>query len=243
MYKRHIWTDEQIKIFWNYESRFPENYWSRNFGKDLIKKYSRYLKDAKIILDLGCGDGGLIESILQVAKNNFKNSAIYGVDTSDTSIKKINKTFTNHPLFSKAVLASNEIEMKKIYNKVDFIFCCEVIEHLYDKNLSKLLKSAKDLISDKGLILFTTPNNEDLTKGLICNPIDGSLFHRWQHVRTWNRDNLTKKLNQFGFKVIDINETNTWWWAKFPKNLLNRWRYRDKGSLFILATKQNNIGY
>ena len=153
-------------------------------------------------------------------------------------LKKINKTFRNHPLFSKAVLASNEIEMKKIHNKVDFIFCCEVIEHLYDKNLSTILKSAKNLISDKGLILFTTPNNEDLTKSLICNPIDGSLFHRWQHVRSWNRDNLTKKLTQFGFKVIDINETNTWWWAKFPKNLLNRWGYKDKGSLFILATKQ-----
>ena len=180
----------------------------------------------------------MIEPILQVAKNNFKNSSIYGIDTSDASIKKINKTFRNHPLFSKAVLASNEIEMKKIHNNVDFIFCCEVIEHLYDKNLSKLLKSAKNLISDKGLILFTTPNNEDLTKSLICNPIDGSLFHRWQHVRSWNRDSLTKKLTQFGFKVIDINETNTWWWAKFPKNLLNRWRYRDKGSLFILATKQ-----
>ena len=61
VYKRHIWTDEQVKIFWNYESRFPENYWSRNFGKDLIKNYSRYLIDAKIILDLGCGDGGFID--------------------------------------------------------------------------------------------------------------------------------------------------------------------------------------
>lgn len=238
MNKKHIWTDEQIKIFWNYESRFTENYWSRSYGKVLIEKYSRFLKHSKIILDLGCGEGGLIESILQVANNKFKNSLIYGVDTSDTSIKKINKIFKTHPLFYKAVLASNEKEMKKIHNEVDFIFCCEVIEHLYDKNLSKLLKSAKNLLSQKGLILFTTPNNEDLTKGLICNPIDGTLFHRWQHVRSWNRDTLTKKLTQFGFKVIDINETNTLWWGSFPKNILNRVRYRDKKNLFILATKQ-----
>ena len=238
MYKKHVWTDEQVKVFWNYESRFPENYWSRTFGKSLILKYSRYLKNAEIILDLGCGDGGLIESIIQVANNRFKNSKIYGVDTSNSSIEKINKNFSNHPLFAQAILANDEKEMKKIESKVDFIFCCEVIEHLYDRNLSKLFKSAKNLLSEKGLILFTTPNNEDLTKGLICNPIDGSLFHRWQHVRSWNRNTLVSKLNQFGFKVININETNTWWWSKFPKNLLNRWRYREKGSLFVLATKQ-----
>ena len=238
MYKKHIWTDEQVKTFWNYESRFPENYWSRNVGQYLINKYSKYLKNAKIILDLGCGDGGLIESILKVAKNNFKNSLIYGVDTSNKSIKKINDNFSNHPSFYKAFLASNKIEMKRINDKVDFIFCCEVVEHLYDKNLSELFESAKNLLSDNGLILFTTPNNEDLTKDLICNPIDGSLFHRWQHVRSWNRDTLAKKLTQFGFKVIDINETNIWWWANFPKNLFYKFKFRDRVSLFILARKQ-----
>ena len=238
MYKKHIWTDEQVKTFWDYESKFPENYWSRTFGKDLIKKYSLYLKDSKIILDLGCGDGGLIESLLKVGKHNFKNSSIYGIDTSNSSIKKINRKFVNHTLFSKAVLADNEKEMRKIYNKVDFIFCCEVVEHLYDKNLFKLFKTAKNLLSERGLVLFTTPNNEDLSKSLICNPIDGSLFHRWQHVRTWNKDNLTSKLIQFGFNVIDIKETNTYWWEKFPKNLLYLWRFRDKSNLFILAAKK-----
>lgn len=238
MYKKHIWTDAQVKTFWDYESKFPENYWSRTFGKDLIKKYSIYLKNSKIILDLGCGDGGLIESLLEVSKNKYKKSLIYGVDTSNSSIKKINKKYSKNEFFGKAILNSNDKQINKISNKVDFIFCCEVIEHLYDKNLSILLNSAKNLLSKKGLILFTTPNNEDLSKGLICNPIDGSLFHRWQHVRSWNRNSLTYKLNNYGFKIINIKETNTWWWAKFPKNLINRWRYRDKGSLFILATKK-----
>ncbi len=45
---------------------------------------------------------------------------------------------------------------------VDFIFCCEVIEHLYEKNLKKILNTAQNLLNDEGIILFTTPNNEDL---------------------------------------------------------------------------------
>jgi len=238
MYKKHTWTDEQVKIFWDYESQFPEKYWSRAFGKELIKKYSSYLKNSNIVLDLGCGDGGLIESFLKVRSKYPKNLSLYGLDTSTSSIKKINRKFSSNPLFSKAYLTDNEKEIKKIHNKVDFIFCCEVIEHLYDKNLSKLFKTAKNLLSEKGLILFTTPNNEDISKGLICNPIDGSLFHRWQHVRSWNRNSLTKKLIDSGFKVIDVKETNISWWSKFPRNLLNRLIYREKGSLFILASKK-----
>ena len=50
--------------------------------------------------------------------------------------------------------------------------------------------------------MVTTPNNEDLSKSLICNPIDGSLFHRWQHVRSWSKESLTKKLEDFNFKPI-----------------------------------------
>ena len=238
MNKKHIWTDEQITTFWNYESRFPENYWSRTFGKDLIRKYSNYLNEKKIILDLGCGDGGLIESLIPFAQKNLKNSKIFGIDTSDSSIKKINKKFSQNSYFGEAILSTDKKKLNILNGAVDFIFCCEVIEHLYEKNLTKLFKTAKSLLNDKGLILFTTPNNEDLKKSLICNPIDGSLFHRWQHVRSWNRSSLTKKLEEFNFETFNVIETNTWWWSKFPKNLINRWRYREKGSLFILAKKR-----
>ena len=60
-------TDEQVKTFWDYESRFPENFWSRHLY-ELIKKYSNYLKGRKIILDLGCGDGALIEYLFHMPK-------------------------------------------------------------------------------------------------------------------------------------------------------------------------------
>ncbi len=238
MNKKHIWTDEQVKTFWDYESRFPENFWSRTFGNELIKKYSNYLKGRKIILDLGCGDGALIEYLITYAQKNLNNSKIYGIDNSDLSIKKINKKYAKNYNFGKAFLSKDKKELNSLKGGVDFIFCCEVIEHLYEKNLTKLFKTAKNLLNEKGIILFTTPNNEDLSKSLICNPIDGSLFHRWQHVRSWNKESLIKKLEDFNFKTINIIETNTWWWSKFPRNLINRRRYREKGSLLVLAKKE-----
>ncbi len=108
MNKKHIWTDEQITTFWNYESRFPENYWSRTFGKDLIRKYANYLNEKKIILDLGCGDGGLIESLIPFAQKNLINSKIFGIDTSDSSIKKINKKFSQNSYFGEAILSTDK---------------------------------------------------------------------------------------------------------------------------------------
>ncbi len=121
---------------------------------------------------------------------------------------------------------------------MDFIFCCEVVEHVYDNDLYAILNSAKKLLSKKGLFLITTPNNESLEDNYICNPIDGSLFHRWQHVRSWNKASITKELEKNGFDVLTALETNVMWKGQFPKNLYRRFRYRERLNLFVLSKRK-----
>ena len=61
-------------------------------------------------------------------------------------------------------------------------------------------------------------------------------------VRSWNKNTLTKKLEEFNFETFNVIETNTWWWSKFPKNLINRWRYRE-GVVYSFWQKKRIINY
>ena len=237
MFLIHIWQNDQIKRFWNYESQFPLNYWSRNEGKKLIKFFSKDINQSKKILDLGCGDGGLLENLIPYLDNNNLGT-VYGFDTSLDSISKVNNTFKNNKHFGGAYTDIKYLEENAGKESIDFIFCCEVVEHVYDNDLYAIFDSAKRLLSKKGLFLITTPNNERLEDSYICNPIEGSLFHRWQHVRSWNKTSITKELEKNGFNVLNTVETNVMWKSKFPKNIYRRFRYRERINLFVLSKRK-----
>ena len=194
-YKHHIWTREQIKNFWIYESQFPEKFWGKNFGNSFVKNYIREIHNSNKILDFGCGDGSLMEEINKVSKNKI----IYGYENSNEMISNLQNKFKDKPNFS---FLSNLKE-----GNFDLIFCTEVIEHLYDKDLKKLIETLKKLKSSSGYIIFSTPNNENLEKSLIFNPINNKVFHRWQHVRSWNKHELKYFLSEHGFKEFYFKET------------------------------------
>ncbi len=44
MTKIHKWEPEQVQRFWDYESQFPNNYWSRDNGKKLINLFANDIK-------------------------------------------------------------------------------------------------------------------------------------------------------------------------------------------------------
>ena len=85
----HIWEPDQVKAFWDYESQFPENYWSAMHGTRLVKNFSALIRASSNILDLGCGNGALISHLLDTCTSD--NQCIYGFDTSYESIQKTNE--------------------------------------------------------------------------------------------------------------------------------------------------------
>ena len=237
----HHWSNEQITRFWDYESQFPQNYWSRRCGAKLIHFFRDELYSSRNILDLGCGDGGLFEHLVPWAERNKKKN-IYGFDTSESSVMLSNKKFQN---FSSYKSAYNDLSLlsnilSESMQQIDLIFCCEVVEHVYDDDLTKILRTAKSLLAPGGKFIVTTPNNENLAYNYICNPIDGSLFHRWQHVRSWCSATLTSELTRSGFTIDSVHETNVLHIDEglipSPKTLYRKLRYPSLNSLFVVST-------
>lgn len=208
MYKMHVWQSDEVKAFWDYESQYSNIYWSRINGKSLLKKYFKYVSRATKICDLGCGNGGLIESLLPALSAQHCKSVVYGFDSSQESVAKVNKKFALHPQFGGCFSDLDELLLHSDGN-IDLIFCCEVVEHVYDDDLSHIMNSSRALIDpQRGKLIITTPNNENLAASYILNPVTKTVFHRWQHVRSWSDTSIVSMLRQEGFKAELVEQLN-----------------------------------
>jgi 2-polyprenyl-3-methyl-5-hydroxy-6-metoxy-1,4-benzoquinol methylase len=204
-----VWTRALVEEFWNFQSQFPSNYFAHQYGEALSRYLRKKITDVGEILDLGCGNGDLLPYLSNGKRN------LWGADLSDSSIKNANDRCKNNPGFVGAIKTSSLIALSK---QIYAITVTEVIEHLYDNDLERLITDVKFLLKPNGVVVFTTPNNEDLSLSYAYCPVSRKYFHRWQHVRSWDRFTISDDLSSSGFDLVLCVETN-----------LNRWnRYKGK---------------
>ena len=197
-YKQIEWTDDLVKKFWDYESQFPEKYFTHTFGNRILEETGDYLKNKKNVLDYGTGIGLLIPHLLNY---DFE---VTGTDFSHESIDVVNNNFKEKSNFKGVYYIEDIININKKY---DVIFCIEMIEHINDHYLDITFKNFKHLLADDGYIVITTPNDEVLADNMIFCPNCDSVFHRWQHVKSWNTSSLEKTIIKYGFKKEKIYTT------------------------------------
>src|SRR5262249_25267693 len=174
-------------------------YFTYIFGGEIARSLRRYLVGRQTVLDLGCGVGHLLPHICRYAR------CVYGADISDQSIARANARFSGTKAFAGAFTPT---QLRSQQTRFDSIFVVEVIEHLYDEALDTLLADVRNLLAPGGVVIFTTPNDEILERNMILCPQTGEVFHRWQHVRSWNKSSLVKWLADGGFEPVEIVETN-----------------------------------
>ena len=198
-YRLFEWTEEAVKRYWDYESQFPQNYFTFQCGHHLIKRYTKYLKKSFSVLDYGSGPGFLIPYLLQ------QKTRVTALEFSQKSLDLINNKFSGNPDFIGAYSIENLLSQKPQFDSITLI---EVIEHLDDHYLKITFENIKKLLAKNGTLIITTPNDEDLSKSYILCPETNTLFHRWQHVRTWNVNTLSKYVEESEFRIIKIGSTN-----------------------------------
>jgi 2-polyprenyl-3-methyl-5-hydroxy-6-metoxy-1,4-benzoquinol methylase len=139
----------------------------------------------KRILDIGCGPGFVIKSLLK--NSNFKE--VMCVDSSKVAIQKLKE------IFPEAKTMILNIVEDDFANLIDFdvIFCTEVIEHIPD--YENVLEKIKNLMSDRTLFILTIP--------------DGRLDQSMYHVNFFSKISLEvilkKIFTNFHFKLYNFN--------------------------------------
>jgi SAM-dependent methyltransferase len=201
------WTAERVQRFWDYESQFPQRYFTYTRARSLVARIGPYLKDAQRIVDYGCGRGYLTEQLLRLG------APVVAADYSPDSVAAVAERFTGQENFGGAFEVA---ELEARGETFDAIFVIEVIEHLTDPALAELFERVEKVASPGATVVITTPNREQLAKKTVFCPACNQQFHRWGHVRSWSDESLAEFVQARGWTVRTTLVT------KFPKRVPGR---------------------
>lgn len=150
------------------------------------------------ILDLGCGNGYLVNYLISLGYN------AYGTDASEKGIAIAKQT--NPDRFFVQDLSTGKLPEALQHLNFDTIISTEVIEHLYDPKA--FVTFCRDILNGKGELILSTPYHGYLKNLFI------SIFNKWDnhisplwlggHIKFWSRATLSLLLTNTGFTVINF---------------------------------------
>jgi len=218
-------------------SRREDGYFAEIYGALILRCFSDHLSETDVVLDYGCGAGGMEPHLLgRVAE-------VVGFDPSPRSVEVVTDRFGDHPRFSGAFGLD---EMDSQTGRFDAVVVIEVVEHLYDPELFELFENAMRLLKPGGVLLLTTPNQEDLSQHELYCPECGHTYHRWQHVRSWSQSSLAAAVSKVGFDVVSTQATDfRAQWNYDPKRLFKRkvralFRGKQKNPHLVMVARRPN---
>lgn len=132
----------------HYYSQNPLEKWLWHQKKKVIKELLKYTK-TKNIIDLGCGDGGLIEITSEKSKYT-------GVDISPTQVKYAREQIKKLNRKNAKVYEADLMMLAIKDNTYDMALACDVVEHVL--NPEKLLLEIKRIVKPHGTIIISIPN-------------------------------------------------------------------------------------
>ena len=168
------------------------------------------------MLDVGAGSGALIRLI----------DGAVGID-----------------LVENEIVSKGEITNLRFDDfRFNIVFATEVLEHLNDRDLSKGLSEIWRVLKKEGYFILTVPYREDLRKDRLKCPKCDFEFHRWQHLRSFNEENIRKLLYEHGFKIIETKVKpfslyeRGWKWRLLSPMIL-RFHKDVSKTLFVVSKK------
>jgi len=190
------WTPEKISNFWDYASGnkyYNEIYFSKIFGNEIIDVAEKYYDFNGRVVDYGCGPGYLMGYLMD------RGIACRGLDFSGESVNTVNNKFKDNPLF-RGVIKIDNFPSSLDSESVDFVFLVETIEHLLPGMMEETLTEINRILKKGGVVMITTPNEENLEKGEVICPECGCTFHRMQHINTYSSEDLTDLMAKYGLE-------------------------------------------
>ncbi len=176
----------------------PTSLWFKLLSNiNLMKRKNRYeylIGNTGNILDVGCGDGEIIETLKQ-----NKGHDCYGIEFKE-DIAELGKK-------KGLKVTYGTLETTKEFQKQFFslIIMNHLIEHVENPDL--LLKKALRLLKHGGWISGETPNTNCLERIIFKGKWAG--FHVPRHLQIFSKKNLTQLLKNVGFTKVSIKKSFT----------------------------------
>jgi 2-polyprenyl-3-methyl-5-hydroxy-6-metoxy-1,4-benzoquinol methylase len=185
------WTEESVSDFWTANVKTPLEVLSfgRSASGPLIKAVRHLLAPSDRCLDFGAGSGYFVQALLDAGYR----AAAY--EPSDGRRAVLEASLQGRDGFLGVVRPGEPREF-------DVVFAAEVVEHILPDRLDETLRGLVDYVRPGGLLVVTTPHSENLELGQCNCPTCGTLFHRWQHIRSLTIDSLGAMLRPYGIDAV-----------------------------------------
>ena len=192
MYEEIDWTEEKISKFWSFISKQTDTEYSGEVqSQRLIKMLKRRLPRSGNVLDIGFGTGELLTILHKMGYS------CHGIELSEDTSSRVGF----HDDINVKYGSITNIPFEEFF---DVIFATDVLEHLLSEDLSAGLMRIRDHLADEGIFIATTPANERREDQFIMCPECGTVFHRYQHIHSWDLEKLTDVVNKAGLKIIEL---------------------------------------
>jgi ubiquinone/menaquinone biosynthesis C-methylase UbiE len=194
------WTNEKVDRFWNFYNNykpFDDQWFTKNAGDAVINFAKKYHSISGRVLDYGTGKGFMLEHLI----NKYKDIELYACDFTSSIPPLINETYKTNSVFKGcAYIKGLPSELNENY--FDVVFLVETIEHLNNEYLDATIKEIYRILKPGGIVIITTPHDEDIKKGIVHCADCGAVFHLMQHVRSWNIAGILNQMSSFGFNKV-----------------------------------------
>jgi len=160
--------------------------WGTEYTQDFVdfmnSVLSRYDKEIKKILEVGCGAGMLLEI--------FQNQGYRVIGIDPSALTKIQGKKRG----VKVIV--DYYPSEKIKGKFDVVYHSDVLEHM--SNPVKFLKENFDQLNEGGLVILTVP---DSSESILSGDIS-MVYH--QHMNYFDKESLNSVLEAAGFSDIYV---------------------------------------
>lgn len=193
------WTPTLVKEFWqHYAENRQEDYFTNLFGDRIMAVTKKYYSKNATICDYGCGSGFLLTHIL---KTHRAAGCDFTPQNLEVTRQKVGKLSNLTELFT----VEDAIKGGK---KFDVLYVVETVEHVLDPDVEGFFIALSNLLNPGGTIILTTPNDEDLQASTVFCPCCKHTFHRWQHVRSFNKKSISAFMESHGFECVEAFSTD-----------------------------------
>jgi len=185
--------------FWRYyaEQR-QEDYFTRFFGDRILALTRRFIPVGAKVCDFGCGAGFLLEKLV------VRYEAA-GCDYTPANVDVARKRLAGNTNLLGVYALDDPLLPKE---RFDVLYLVETVEHLLDRHVDDTAHRLHALLKPGGILIATTPNEEDLQAATVFCPCCGHTFHRWQHVRSFSMQSLAEFMGRAGFSIVETFTTD-----------------------------------
>lgn len=190
----YTWTATSVSDFWAAIShtRLAELNFARINGAKVIELVADHLTEASRILDYGAGDGHLIQALID------RGYPAGGLEFGEgRKLAELAASLEGNPRFLGLV----DAESSELF---EVILLIEVVEHVLQEDLATFFEMVRNKLHPGGIVIATTPNREDLDLSHSVCPQCHSVFHRWQHQRSFDKHSLESFFAPLDLETISI---------------------------------------